>query len=380
MSQIRSLTFLVTCVGFFPLMTNCGEEVTNTVEPEPTGPEQVVLVANTQGNNVVAYDAVTGGFLAEVIPPQAGGLLSPDTMVLGPDGNGDGVQDLYISSGNLPASLAGLGASSVLRYDGLTGNFIDIFVGDDPSTPDVDETGGLYRPYGIAFGPDGLLYVSSFLRDQILRYDANTGAFFDVFATGNQEPGGLNGPNSLLFDPNGALYVTTQGSVGVEGEPDFSLGLPSQVLAFNINTRESTVLLTPDPSPSSFGFVSLLGLALGPNGLLYVSDFANDILVVQPQTGALVDRLATNYTGTTPSSNFIGSVSVDNAGVLFTVGFNNQDAGDVGAILRFNGLTGEPFPAEGNSGALLTSPDPRLVRPIGVLVLEPFQDILSSAI
>jgi sugar lactone lactonase YvrE len=339
-----------------------------------------MLVANTRGNNVVAYDAVTGDFLAEVIPPQSGGLFAPDTMVLGPDGNGDGVQDLYISSGNLPAFPSGVGASSVLRYDGLSGEFIDRFVADDPSTADVDETGGLYRPYGIAFGPDGLLYVSSFLSDQILRYDANTGAFVDVFASGNRESGGLNGPNGLLFDPNGTLYVTTQGSVAVEGEPDFSLGLPSQVLAFNINTGESTVLLTPDPSPSSFGFVSLLGLALGPNGLLYVSDFANDILVVQPQTGALLDRLATNYTGTTPSSNFIGGVSVDDAGVLFTVGFNNQNAGDVGAILRFNALTGEPFPSEGNSDALLTSPDPRLVRPIGILVLEPFQEILSSAI
>jgi hypothetical protein len=41
-----------------------------------------------------------------------------------------------------------------LRYDGITGAFIDKFVGDNPNTA-ADETGGLSRPYGLAFGPDG---------------------------------------------------------------------------------------------------------------------------------------------------------------------------------------------------------------------------------
>ncbi len=40
---------------------------------------------------------------------------------------------------------------------------------------------------------------------------------------------------------------------------------------------EPTVFATPTPSPDSFGFVSLLGLQLGKDDNLYVSDFANDI-------------------------------------------------------------------------------------------------------
>src|SRR5262245_11677339 len=40
--------------------------------------------------------------------------------------------------------------------------------------------GGLIEPEGIAFGPDGNLYVSS-RSDEVLRYDGTKGKFIDVF-------------------------------------------------------------------------------------------------------------------------------------------------------------------------------------------------------
>ncbi len=332
----------------------------------PSGPLGRLLVANTRGNDVVRFDPETGAFLGTFIPPETGGLFSPDTMILGPDANGDGIPDLYISSGTRPADSQERGASAIFRFDGLTGALIDSFVANDPTT-DVDETGGLFRPYGIAFGPDGLLYVSSFLSDQILRYDGTTGAFVDVFATGDQMPGGLNGPNGLLFGPDGSLYVTTQGSVAVEGEPDFDFGLPSQILRFDITTGASTVFAEPDPSPESFGFVSLLGMAIGPDGLLYTTDFANDIRVYDLATGSQVgEALSTNYTGTQPSGNFVGSLSFGLNGVLYSVGFDNGDD-PIGAVLRYDTTTGLPLPSEGNSGPIFVAPTPVLNRPIGIL-------------
>ncbi|MBE9161963.1 MULTISPECIES: hypothetical protein [Microcoleaceae] len=57
------------------------------------------------------------------------------------------------------------------------------------------------------------------MTDQILRYNGKTGQFIDVFAAGNQQAGGLNGPNGLLFAPDGYLYVTTQGSVARKVKP-----------------------------------------------------------------------------------------------------------------------------------------------------------------
>lgn len=302
-----------------------------------------LLVGNTQGNDVLLFDEQNGKLLGNFITPGNGGLIAPDDLNFGLDGN------FYVSSGNTPET------SAILRYDGKTGKFIDVFASG----------GGLFRPYGTAFGPDGNLYVSSFLTDQILRYDGTTGIFIDVFASGNGQPGGLNGPNDLLFGVDGSLYVTTQGSIADNGNPTFP-GLPSQVLRFDLATKTPTVFIDqPTPSPDSFGFVSFLGLALGPDGDLFVSDFANDIRRYNLQTGNLVDTLSTNYTGTVPSNNFIGNLTFGANDTLYTVGFDFTK-NNFGAILRYDGVTGNPLPSIGNNGAVFVPTNSKLLRPIGI--------------
>ena len=69
-------------------------------------------------------------------------------------------------------------ASEVLRYDGTTGDFIDVFASG----------GGLDIPVHLTFGPDNNLYVTSLLTG-VLRYNGTTGDFIDVFPSG----GGLFG-------------------------------------------------------------------------------------------------------------------------------------------------------------------------------------------
>lgn len=303
-----------------------------------------LLVGNNEGNNVLLFDEQSGQLLGNFIPPNSGGLSAPDDINFGPDGN------FYVSSGDTPET------SAVLRFDGKTGEFLNVFASG----------GGLFRPYGAAFGPDGYFYVSSFLTDRILRFDGKTGAFVDVFASGNGKAGGLNGPNHLLFGPDGSLYVTTEGSVAKNGTADFSDGLPSQVLRFDLKTKTSTVFVDqPAPSPDSLKFVSFLGLALGPNDDLFVSDFANDIRRYNLNTGALVDTLSTNYTGTVPSNNFIGSLTFGPDNTLYTVGFDFTQ-NNFGAILRYDGVTGKPLPSSGNSGSVFVPTDSRLLRPIGI--------------
>jgi len=301
-----------------------------------------ILVGNTTGNNVLLFDEQSGAYLGDFITPGRGGLIAPDDLNFGPDGN------FYVSSGNTPET------SAILRYNGKTGKFIDVFASG----------GGLFRPYGNAFGPDGYLYVSSFLSDQILRYDGKTGDFIDVFASGNGQAGGLNGPNGLVFGSDGSLYVTTQGSIAVNGNPTFP-GLPSQVLRFDLKTKTSTVFIEqPTPSPDSFGFVSLLGLAFGSNSDLFVSDFANDIRRYDLNTGTQIDVLSTNYTGTVPSSNFIGNLTFGVDDILYTVGFDINT--NFGTILRYDGVTGEPLPSLGNNGSIFVPTSNKLLRPIGI--------------
>ena len=333
------------------------------------------LVANNSSDNVLVLDASTGKSLGEFITSGLGGLEKPDTLIFGPDGNGDGRSDLYISSGAKPET------SSILRFDGLTGEFIDTFVGDDLDTT-LDETGGLIRPYGMTFGPDGNLYVASFLSDRILRYDGTTGDFIDVVAQGNGEAGGLNGPNGLLFI-DGSLYVTTQGSIATTnlrtGEvfPDFRAGLPSQVLRYDsLETGfEPTVFATPTPSPSGFGFVSLLGLQLGEDGDLYVSDLASDIRRYDLETGELIDTLSTNYTpDISPSNNFFGSLAFAPNGDLLTVGFDRGT--EEGTVLRYESQNGSPV----NPLQVLSPTNPTLKRPIGITFFpdEPLQPIFGT--
>ncbi len=305
--------------------------------------EAAVFIGNTNGNNIVEVDEVTGSLLGEFIAPFSG-FESPDTLIYGPDGN------IYVSSGTTQAT------SAIYRFDGQTGALIDKFASG----------GGLFRPYGIAFGPDGLLYVSSFRSDQIFRYSATTGAFVDVFAQRDGTDAGLNGPNGLLFGPDGKLYVTTQGSVA-DSNGNLTFSFSSQVLRYDIATGSSEVFVPqPAPFPTSFGFVSFLGLAVGPqDGDLYVSDFANGIRRYDFATGAELAVLDTNYTGTTPSSNFVGSLAFGPNDDLYSVGFNTSTT--IGSLFKFDAATG--------SRTLVADSLPELNRSIGLL----FRSVPDSA-
>ena len=302
-----------------------------------------LLVGNTRGDDVVLVDTVAQT-ISSFIAAGAGGLTSPDDITVGPDGK------LYVSSGTNTGG-------AILRFDPRNGAFIDVFA-TAPS---------LKRPYGHAFGPDGKLYVASFRSDEILRFDGATGAFLDVFAAGNGKPDGLNGPNDLFFGPDGKLYVTTQGSVA-DGLGGITFSQSSQILRYDIATGAGEVFADqPQPDPDSFGFVSFLGLALGPDGNLWTSDFANGLRVYDFDDGALLQSLSTNYTGTTPSGNFIGALGFDADDLLYVVGFETGGA-NLGALLVYD-LFGAGGLAPGF--ATLFEGDPALRRPIGLLAFAP---------
>ncbi|MDI1479521.1 hypothetical protein [Polyangium sp. y55x31] len=346
---LGKVAFVLACSA----LAGCGDDEGGTSTTGGEVPRKpMFLVANSRGDDVLQFEQDTGAFSAVFIPKGTGGLFHPDSMTLGPEG------DLYISSGDTPEN------SAILRFDSSTGAFYGEFA----------KGGGMHRPYGLAFGPDGMLYVASFLTDQILRYDGKSGDFVDVFKEGDGMPDGLNGPNGLLFGPDEKLYVTTQGSVAENGAPTFP-GLPSQVLQIDVTSGEMKVFADqPDLSPAGHGYISLLGLAYGPDcnaGLceLYVSDYANDIRHYDFATGMQLGTISTNYTGTTPSTNYLGALSFGDGGRIFAVGFDVDEAkGNPGTVLRFD-ADGMPLPASGQSGAVLVNADSRLARPIGILAL-----------
>lgn len=91
--------------------------------------------------------------------------------------------------------------------------------------------GGLDQPSGLAFGPDGHLYVADYRNDLILRYDGNTGAFIDTYVSAGS--GGLDQPTFTTFLP---LH---QVSVNANTPP--IIDLPNGTLAYSENSPPAII-------------------------------------------------------------------------------------------------------------------------------------------
>jgi WD40 repeat protein len=171
-----------------------------------------------------------------------------------------GTSSVFVSSGD---------TNSVLAYDASTGAFQGTFASG----------GGLEEPEGIAFGPDGNLYVSS-RSNQVLRYDGRTGRFLGVFASGH----GLADPAGVAFGgPGNDLYVSS-------GVPDEGGG-GNQVLRFD--GRSGAFKAVVDPANAA-GLDDPEGMRFGPDGLLYVNSTPEkgpgQVLRYSPATNSFVSK------------------------------------------------------------------------------------------
>jgi DNA-binding beta-propeller fold protein YncE len=145
----------------------------------------------------------TGEHLADLVPDASEFPLNqfhPRALAIGPDGL------LYVS--NFPNLATGLGGD-VLRFNPNDGSFVDDFIHD------VGGVGKLNRPEGLAFGPDGKLYITSFRADatdtdKVMIYNG-ANSFAGVIAldtVGGERAFG----QALLFGPGGYLFVPISGS------------------------------------------------------------------------------------------------------------------------------------------------------------------------
>lgn len=146
-----------------------------------------LYVASTFTNEVLRFDAVTGAFVDAFVPAGSGGINGPDGLIFGPDANGDGIPELYVT---------GFYSNNVVRYDGATGQPLGTYI--------TAGSGGLTSPLSLAFGPDNAVYVTNTGANQILKYNTQTGAFIGVAAST-----GLSAPRGVRFGPDGLMYVTS---------------------------------------------------------------------------------------------------------------------------------------------------------------------------
>jgi streptogramin lyase len=218
------------------------------------GPDDHLYVSSTPAGDVLRFNGVTGEFIDVFVPSGSGGLQFPLAPAFGPDGN------LYVGD---------FGSHSILRYDGTTGAFIDEFV--------EAGAGGmvLFDPQLFVFGPDGHIYAASQSTNRILRFDGTTGALDEAFfPAGN---GGVVGPTGVTFGPDGDLYVSSTGD-------DRVLRYDGQTGAF----------IGEFVSQGSGGLQLPVGLTFGPDGHLYVTSPGSSretasILRYDGRTGEFLD-------------------------------------------------------------------------------------------
>jgi len=199
------------------------------------GPNHTLYVAD-DGNldgvilgRVARFNSETGAFLGDLVPTGFTGDFYARAVVIGPDGL------LYVSVRNIDPT-----GGEIMRWDPATGNFLGVFISSNAAND-------LNRPEGIAFGPDGNLYVASFRADEsdtdkVLEFNGKTGAYIgkiDLDTVG----GDREFAQAIEFGPGGRLFVPITGFGPDSGE----------VRSYDVATKTFTVLVPP----------SALGGALG---------------------------------------------------------------------------------------------------------------------
>ena len=140
-------------------------------------------------------------------------------------------------------------AFGVLQFNGNTGVFIRSFV----TKPN---NGGMMGPDAIVFGPDGHLYVSSFVTNEVVRFDGRTGAFLGAFVSAGS--GGVRTPHNFVWGPDGRFYLASRGT--------------SSILRYSATGQFIDVFIPAGRG----GLTDPTDLAFRPDGYLYVSDYTTD--------------------------------------------------------------------------------------------------------
>jgi hypothetical protein len=227
----------------------------------PPSPDRFLYVCDT-APSVRRYDAATG------VPRGAAG--NPDDAVLvpgnRPGSSVGGVRGMALSAdGMLFARVSG-----IQRFDARTG--ANLGPGGNPLSAFI-HTGGPdlgALSLGFALGPDGLLYAANndLGAKDIRRFDPSTGDFLGVFVPAMS--GGLQNPRGLAFGPDGHLYV---GSVG-EGTS------PTAASILRYDGATGAPLPAPGRSGATFGLAAPLE---EPTWLAFRSD--GDLFASQPHAG-----------------------------------------------------------------------------------------------
>lgn len=206
-------------------------------------------------------------------------------------------------------------ANAIVRYDGATGELIDVFAQGHDARVD--------RPASVRRGPNNQLYSAGFGRGDVVRYDLQSGAMMDVFywdTTLLEEPVellfhgdellvlGNDTKNTVVIDPAGEL-VRSFGYPTMRGAQDFVVGPDGQLYvsteshpqlgsAIQVWDLATGTLVRHFGSHDELAFASGLAFA---DDVLYVCDFERSrVTRFDPITGASLGVLVDETQLTSP--------------------------------------------------------------------------------
>jgi sugar lactone lactonase YvrE len=314
--------------------------------PSATDPDRGrdLFVASVGNDSVLRYDGTTGASLGALVPSGSGGLSGAIGLVFGK------TDPSYLRFNDPFVAVTSYATNSAMRYDGLTAAPAPA-PGQPGATFVPPGSGDLASPLAVIYTPTGELIISSGENNSITRYNGLTGQFLGDFV--DQGGGGLSFPAGMIFSPDHHSFFVASNFNSLILRYDYD-GITA--------TNPSVFAAIPD-------FGAPVGLVFGPDGNLYVSTLSpnadnSSVLRYDGTTG--VPLPSSGETG----ANFVhpGAGGLGKAGgIVFGPDGNlyvsNQATNQ---ILRFDGVTGQPLPAPGRTGAAFTDAD-SVNRPAGLL-------------
>lgn len=326
-----------------------------------TGPDGRIYVAQVSGSQVSAIDVDTGA--VEAISAKGGDIVAPDDLVFDPQGN---MYVTEITEGRVSVR-APNGVTRVVRGDMPVANPITFHNGRliagecrvGGRIMELDLDGGAPRvildnvpmPNAFEVGPDGKLYIPVMGTNEIWRVSLDGGAP-EVVARD------LGVPDSVKFDAQGRI-VSTQVHSGQVLRVDPGSGdktvlasltpgldnvtfVGSRMFVSNISGYVTEILdggKTRDLVPDGFNWP--LGLAVDPDGLIFVADGPFSYTLRPGQKREL-------------------------AGMLFTQGYPGYTRGVVAAgpgefvVTTAMGMVARYWPAQQKSDVIISGLDQQL--------------------
>ena len=231
----------------------------------------------------------------------------------------------------------------------------------------------LFSPRGIAFSPDGGLYVAQSSRAQIQRI-APDGSFSTVAGSGNQGFGGDNGPAteaSLRF-PSG-VAVAADGTTYIADADNNRIRKVDPGGTITTVAGDGTRGSTGDGGPAVEASLSNpRQVALGPAGDLFIADSGNS-LVRRVDAGGVISSFVGSTFRQPPPTVAVASFSTpsalafDGAGDLYIT----EEFGSRVTVIRSSDLSVETLSGTGESGFRGdggAANEARLNMPLGIAV------------